>query len=154
MASPRGGARRPARSLSRQGGVQVEGLRELGQKLAKLARVTRGRALDSALVAGSEPIRAEWARLARRSDTTQGTSGKGHAADHISTVLVESGAHREAHTGPEADFWYLVFDEFGTPHQAANAPGRRAADAKLDESVRAFRDELRGRVEAVARGRV
>jgi hypothetical protein len=136
---------------SRKAGVRVEGLKELNAALNRLESTARGGALESALNFAVEPIRAEWARLAPRSDTPSGTTGRGHAADAI-TVIVEHGTrHAEAHIGPPADFWYLVFAEFGTPHSAALAPGRRAADSKLGEAVERFRSELKGRVERAAR---
>ncbi len=123
--------------------VKVLGLKELGRNLRRLDKATSAKALDSALLAAAEPVRLEASRLAPRSDTAGGTTGKGHAKDHIGKITVPHGPHdREAHIGPESDFWYLIFPEFGTPRQPALAPLRTAADSKFKEAVQEFREEL------------
>ena len=143
MASPR--------VLTGGASVRVEGLAELNKALGRLDAETRGNVLGKALLKAAEPIEEEWARLAPRSASPGGTYGKGHAADHIRSVERHGSRDAEVDIGPESDFFYLVFSEFGTPHSAAVAPGRRAADAKLKESVETFRAELRGQIDRAVR---
>ena len=123
--------------------VKVDGLQVLNRGLRRLDEATAGEAVDTALLAAAEPVREEAGRLASRSDTPGGTTGKGHAADHIGKVLKSrSRRNREVFIGPESDFWYLVFDEYGTPHQHANAPLRTAADTRFKAAVMEFRKTL------------
>jgi len=145
-------ASRKPRQLGQVSSVRIEGMAKLNANLRRLDKATRGQALDRALLAGAEPVRKEASRLARRSDTPSGTTGKGHAADHIEKVTMpRADRDREVHVGPEEDFWYLVFDEFGTPHQSAGAPFRTAADTRFKEAVREFRDELRTQIKRAIR---
>ena len=123
--------------------VKVEGLSALNRALRRLDKATAGEAVDIALLAAAEPVREEAGRLASRSATPGGTTGKGHAADHIGKVLKSRSArNREVFIGPEAEFWYLVFDEFGTPHQSANAPLRTAADTRFKAATLEFKKTL------------
>lgn len=127
------------RALQTEGLLEVDGLAELEANLAKLEYQTRAQAAGKALLKAAEPIRQTAADLTPRSSTAGGTTGKGHAADHIAAV------HRrddEVHIGPEADFWYLIFVELGTPYTPAVAPLRKAADREFQAAVKLFRDEL------------
>lgn len=125
--------------------VRIEGLSDLRRNLRRLERHTAGRALTDMTVAAGEPIRDEWSRLAPRSDIPGGTTGKGHAADHIRVVAKDSPSPHvaRARVGPEKDFWYLSFAEFGTPRQPALAPGRRAAKRTMGEAVDTLASRLR-----------
>lgn len=121
----------------------IDGLKEMGRNLDMLDRATAERALDAALEGGGEVIREEVARLTPRSDTSGGTTGKGHAADHIGTKLEAHERHRrDIKIGPESSFWYLIFPELGTPNQPAVAMFRRAADTRFKQATEAFRDVL------------
>lgn len=153
-----------ARKLGKRSSVKVEGLKKLNRRLKKLEESAQGKALGNALLEAAEPIRDEWARLAPRSDVPGGSTGQGHAADHIRTKLIQTGglesllsggsrgpSDQEVHVGPEDDFWYLTFPEFGTPDQPAQAPGRTAADTKMKEAVQTFRDELEAEIREALR---
>lgn len=137
-----------ARRLTTGRSVEVDGLKELDRSLKRLGKAVRREGTNQALLDGAEVIRAEAARLMPRSDVAGGTYGKGHAADHFEKVLVDDG---EVHIGPERDFWYVVFSEFGTPNQPARAPFRTAADTKFLEAVRAVRDRMEVEVKKAAK---
>lgn len=124
----------------------VLGLDKMERNLRKVADTLTGeRTLGSGLLAAAAPVRDEASRLAPRSETPGGTTGRGHAADEIASLLVRtrSGRALEAHIGPPAWGWYLAFPEFGTLHQPAVGMFRRAADSKFDEAEAAFVEHMR-----------
>ena len=127
--------------------IRIEGLAELDSDLKRLVAVADAATMDEALLAGAEPIRAEAERLTPRSRTPNGSTGKGHAQDHIAAQIKKHG--KEAAVGPEKDFWYLIFAEFGTPHQAATAMFRRAADSQFVRAVVEFGAVLRAEINKV-----
>ena len=137
---------------SRETVFKLEGLSELNKQLHRLDAVTQGKALDVALEAGGEVIRAEAARLTPRSEDSGGTTGRGHGADHIvQRIESKSNTDRESSIGPESPFWYLIFPELGTPNQPAVGMLRRAADTRFKEATTVFRDVLAAEIKAVTK---
>lgn len=132
--------------------LEVQGLRELERNLNRVGRVLRRDILQDALLLGVGPLVDEWSRNAARSSTPGGTTGRGHAADSIHGQAVRNIARQaEVHVGPEVWGWYLSFTEFGTPHIAANAAGRRAADRTLPQVTEQFSGHVRLLVEQAVR---
>lgn len=141
--------------------IQVHGLRELEEELAKFGPEVAKRTLRAAVKKAGEPIREEAARLAPR-----GTGDKKgpHLADDIvlrigakkgksfSEVLfgVESGSVT-AQIGFTKETFYGMFQEFGTRFHAAHPFLRPAFDNESENAVRMIAAELKRGIEAQAK---
>lgn len=142
------------RIAPRAGGtVRTEGFSELARQLERMADAVVGETLEASVLESVEPIRADMARRAPRSDTPGGTRGSGHAADNIGKQVASGSKPRRAeiNVGPGQDYWHLVFAEFGTRHHAAQPWGRPAVDAGRDRYIRALRKSVRDRLRKAAR---
>ena len=129
--------------------VELIGAKQMESRTRKVIRVLRD-PKGTALLAGAEVIRQEIEDTAPRSNKIGGTYGRGHAADHISMRhLRRTQDDHEVHIGPEEDFWYLSFVEFGTPTQPARAPMRRAARRRFKDAEAEYTRHLRRGVLAI-----
>ncbi len=148
--------------------VNIEGREELKAKFEWLAHEARGPALERAVLAGAEPIRADANRRA--------------PGPHIEAEIAESSdLAAEVAIGPDRDHWYYRFFEFGAgshaigpakgkairfpgsegetirfgvvhPGMAAAPFLRPALDGQKEEAVREVGAELRRGIDAVAGG--
>lgn len=116
--------------------MKMTGLADLQRNIRSLSNGVPRKVQIDALKAGAEPIRAEMAILAPRSDEAP------HIADHIvigipRTNLDAHGIHEGdavVAVGPEKSFFYGFFREFGTIHQAAHPFVRPAYDLHIAQA--------------------
>ena len=143
--------------------IQVHGLRELEEELAKFGPEVAKRVLRKAIKEGGEPMRAEAARLAPRSSS--GADKKGwHLADSIFMKIgtkkgkswvetlfgVEQGSVT-AMIGFDKYTFYGMFQELGTRFHAAHPFLRPAFDNESENAVRMIAAELKRGIEAQAK---
>jgi HK97 gp10 family phage protein len=107
--------------------MRFDGGEDLARRLDQLAHAVQRKTLVAALTEAAEPMRARAAQLAPRGPQ----SVFGHLADHIviqSVTRVGSvqGGRWETRAGepwvavgPRKDFFYGLFQEFGTVHHGA-----------------------------------
>lgn len=124
--------------------VEVIGADTLLRKLRQLEDAVAGDALEQAVKAGAEPIRADASQRAPRRT--------GKLAGSIIVEPDEKGkTQASVKIGPEKDAFYGLFHEFGTSKMAANPFLRPAMDEQKDAAVAAVRRELQKALARVAR---
>lgn len=106
----------------------ISGLADLQKRLSTLPDAVSFKVQQTALKAGAESIRAEAAALAPRSDKAP------HLADNIVIGVPTRGLEdvnegdAVVAVGPQKNFFYGFFQEYGTIHQAAQPFMRPAFD--------------------------
>lgn len=136
--------------------LRFAGGEEIARQLDKLAHAVTRTILLRALKRAAEPMRAKAEALAPRSATgfTLSTGVTGHLQDFIviSTVnrvgSVEGGRWQEAlgqpwvAVGPRKDFFYGLFQEYGTQRHGAQPFMRPAFDSEAPMALVILREEL------------
>jgi len=125
-------------------GLELQGAEELRAALLTLSKAVRRRALYDVLRPAADPIKWRMAELAPR----QAGIGGGGLADNIDVSpatrigSVAGGKWAAADEfqaavaiGPTKDFYYAIFQEYGTVHHGAHPFGRPSFDTEKDESL-------------------
>jgi len=103
--------------------ARIEGGPEIARTLTSLPKVFTTRKVRAAMRTAGEPMRETAARLAPRSDEAP------HMADNIRWQAHRAkGGDIAVRMGPTRDFFYGMFQEFGTAHHSAQPFMRPAAD--------------------------
>lgn len=130
--------------MARRGSVTLEGGEELIKRLGKLPEAVAGKAMDDALMAGAEIVRADASRRAPRRT--------GKLAESIVAELQEGKSGRKsAVIGPNEEAFYGSFVELGRSNQAAQPYLRPALDENKNAVQRAIADALRAAIEKAVR---
>lgn len=119
--------------------VQVDGLDQLARTLRELPQAVEKKTVSNALKAGAQPIRGmASAIMARGKDAP-------HAADNVGVTVGRSG-HSIA-IGPTKDFFYWLFQEFGTVRNPAQPALRPAFDTHAPTALRLVGRDLWNAIE-------
>lgn len=124
--------------------VEFQGGPELARKLEALADELSVQVVGAALVAGGEPIRRRASNLMKR-----GTEAP-HAAEHVGMTLGKSG-HSIA-IGPTKNYFYWLFQEYGTVRHGAQPAMRPAFDEQGSVALGIIGQRLWAAVRASAGG--
>lgn len=134
--------------------VRIEGGAELAKVLNDLPKRVSKRVLRNALEAAGEPIRQGMARLAPREP------GAPDLADHmvISGTRVEGLQDNDQTAavaiGPEREFFYGFFQEWGTAFHGAQPFARPAFDSGVDRALKEITSALWTELAAVGIARL
>lgn len=135
--------------------IELSGIEEL---LAKLQKVSKNVELvkEKALKKGAEVIRKSMQEKAPRGDKLASTQkahpGKIYAMEHLKDNIIISdikgeGSEQHVDVGPQEDFFYAKFLEFGTSKMHAQPFAEPGFLEKRNEALEAIADEIRKAVE-------
>lgn len=129
--------------------MQIQGGKELAMRLRALPEAYTRTIVLGALREAGEPMRARMAQLAPREP------GKPDLADNINISVANrlgdvgggrwEARHDEEHAvavGPTKDFFYGLFQEYGTVHHAPQPFMRPAFDSEAPRALQILTDEL------------
>ncbi len=123
--------------MSDPGLMKVTGLKELGFALGKFPDEIERKWVRKAFKKGAKIAKAEMERRARRSAKGPSHSEVGtHLADNIKiTARLSKKKAAIIKVGPDGNHWWGGFQEFGTPHVAADPFMRPALDHNKTEII-------------------
>lgn len=130
--------------MARRASVSIEGGEELLKRLQGLPDAAAGKAMDAALMAGAEIVRADASRRAPR------RTGK-LSESIVAELKTGKSGRKSAVIGPNEEAFYGSFVELGRKNQAAQPYLRPALDENKDTVQRAIADELRSAIEKAVR---
>jgi HK97 gp10 family phage protein len=119
--------------------------------LTNLTADLGGRALHDAVTAGGSIVQKAASENANRSSGAGHYPGGGHAGDHIIMQVDDLPGEAKAYVGPDADAWYLRFQELGDGTNPADPFLRNAADENEAEIKAAMAAELAKHARRVAK---
>jgi len=132
--------------------IRIEGLDELDAFLKSIDDKLRREIIREALRESAEPIVTKARQKVRRHPFAPTRADYGHLADHIIADKPRAGKDGgEIKIGPDYDYFWGLFLEFGTPRMQAYPFMRPATDQSIDEVLKLQNEIMRRFLEAEGR---